>query len=423
MARGVVGLDRRWRGRARSRRGPATAPRRPATASAVATRVRERVGQRAVDHVHAVEPRASRPGAAGEVGGGPRPRPRDADAGDAADRARRRSARAPPGIAAEPRLWNPTWQASPRLGGGPRHPLEVGERGRGRLLQQHVRARPPAPATARSAWVVDRAWPGSRSRRRSARSARPGRRRAPARRARPGLGRDRPHVADAGQLDRRGPAAGSRFQVRASRSRALRPVHATAHRSPPAEAEAPVLAGAQLRAVLTSTGYGSASRPSAANEASSTSSAMHGSGSASASCPDSVGQQVRVDRHVERPGQLGDAQERGDPAHPHHVRLHDVAGPRGQQVAEAVDGVDVLADRDRHVDGPPQLHVRGHVVGGQRLLQPVQAVRRAARRRRGGPGAGPSAGWRRSSAACPGRSPRGPRPPARRPRAGRAGPP
>ena len=85
---------------------------------------------------------------------------------------------------------------------------------------------------------------------------------------------------------------------------------------------------------------------------------------------------MRVQRHVVLGGESGDPAERRDAADPHDVRLHDLRRPRIEVLGEAVRGVEVLADGDRHVDAPGELGMAGEVVGPQRLFDPRGGERR-----------------------------------------------
>ncbi len=94
---------------------------------------------------------------------------------------------------------------------------------------------------------------------------------------------------------------------------------------------------------------------------------------------------VRGDRQVGGLGERGDLLELGDPAHLGDARLQDVAGPLPHDLAEAVHGGLVLAERDGSLGGgghprePRVVLRRPH-----RLFQPEQAIGRERPRHRDG---------------------------------------
>ena len=64
----------------------------------------------------------------------------------------------------------------------------------------------------------------------------------------------------------------------------------------------------------------------------------------------------------------------GDAAGPDHVGLDDVDRALGDQIAETGETGRGLVAGHRHVERVRDLRAAGHVVGGDRLLQPVDIL-------------------------------------------------
>ena len=86
--------------------------------------------------------------------------------------------------------------------------------------------------------------------------------------------------------------------------------------------------------------------------------------------PRELWQQVRVQRGAVVRGEGGDPPKRCDAPDAHDVGLHDLRGARAEEVIEAIDRVDVLAEGDRDIDASREFDVAGEVVGAQRLFDP-----------------------------------------------------
>ena len=84
---------------------------------------------------------------------------------------------------------------------------------------------------------------------------------------------------------------------------------------------------------------------------------------------------MRGERHAEGARQRRDLEIGRDAADPDHVRLDEVAGAAREIVAELLERVDVLADRERGPDALAELRMGVDVVGEQRLLDPVRRER------------------------------------------------
>ena len=100
----------------------------------------------------------------------------------------------------------------------------------------------------------------------------------------------------------------------------------------------------------------------------------HGLGQGQGQLAGELRKQVRRHPDAVGAGQLHDPAERRNAAHPDDVGLDDVHGFRFDEVAEAVDGVDVLAQGDGHGRLLAQAAVRPEVVGAEGFLQPFQSV-------------------------------------------------
>ncbi len=83
---------------------------------------------------------------------------------------------------------------------------------------------------------------------------------------------------------------------------------------------------------------------------------------------------VRGHRQVERFGQVADLHEDGHAAAVGDVGLRKGHAAGGDQRAELVQRVQVLAGRDRHAAFPHDPHVTRDIVGNRRLLQPHQVL-------------------------------------------------